>query len=160
MSSQADWSLDYCITCEKQTSEGLYCSQTCRHADFDNVKPSTTSTPPASLRTTSSWSGFVLPPAYDFAASRAKSKSTSTSPVTDFEPIFAGMQTKRSSVSSFAESTTSSTAFQESNSRIYTHPTTRSQPTISPEAKEELQRYEGLFVKSRRQHQQQRHPHQ
>lgn len=154
MPSQADWSLDYCVTCDKQTTEGLYCSQACRHADIDNTSRShnaKSSTSPSTISpTTSSWSGFVLPPAYDFSASRfSKSKSACNSPVTDFDAAFDGIQTKRSSVSSFAESTTSKASLN-GGVRVYTQP----QPSISQESKEELQRYEGLFVKTR--HQQQR----
>ena len=44
-----EWSLDFCLACDRQTSGGPYCSQSCRLAELDLVssdplKPSTTTT--------------------------------------------------------------------------------------------------------------------
>ncbi|CEJ59066.1 hypothetical protein PEBR_22285 [Penicillium brasilianum] len=32
-----DWSLDFCLVCDRQTSGGPYCSQTCRLAELDRT---------------------------------------------------------------------------------------------------------------------------
>ncbi|KAJ5086300.1 hypothetical protein NUU61_007607 [Penicillium alfredii] len=32
-----DWSLDFCLVCDRQTSGGPYCSQSCRLAELDVV---------------------------------------------------------------------------------------------------------------------------
>ncbi|KAJ5160634.1 uncharacterized protein N7482_007638 [Penicillium canariense] len=34
-----DWSLDFCLVCDRQTSGGPYCSQTCRLAELDSPSP-------------------------------------------------------------------------------------------------------------------------
>ncbi|KAJ5112100.1 hypothetical protein N7532_000145 [Penicillium argentinense] len=31
----AEWSLDFCLVCDRQTAGGPYCSQTCRLAELD-----------------------------------------------------------------------------------------------------------------------------
>ncbi|EFW23383.1 hypothetical protein D8B26_006872 [Coccidioides posadasii str. Silveira] len=35
-----DWSLDFCIVCDRQTLGGAYCSQTCRLAEIDQYSTS------------------------------------------------------------------------------------------------------------------------
>ena len=79
------WSLDYCLACDRQTSGGVYCSQSCRLADLET---SSTWSGPSSPTNTSSnetkrGSGFYLSPAINFANYRTtttKSTSTTTSP--------------------------------------------------------------------------------
>lgn len=56
------WSLDYCLACDRQTSGGAYCSQSCRLAD---------------LETSSTWSGTVSPTT-NIAATSSSSSSSST----------------------------------------------------------------------------------
>ena len=75
---ETDWSLDYCLGCDRQTSGEAYCCQACRLADLES---SSKDSEPASLKTESghaSWAasgrasnrGIRLPPAFDFAAYR------------------------------------------------------------------------------------------
>ena len=33
------WSLDFCLTCDRQTTGGAYCSQACRLADLEKASP-------------------------------------------------------------------------------------------------------------------------
>ncbi|KAI1935535.1 hypothetical protein LOZ58_003493 [Ophidiomyces ophidiicola] len=59
-----DWSLDFCIVCDRQTLGGAYCSQACRLAEMDQYStsdsepssPTTTATNTA--RSDQSWVGF------------------------------------------------------------------------------------------------------
>jgi len=37
MTAEMDWSHDFCLYCDKQTSEGVYCSQACRLADLEKA---------------------------------------------------------------------------------------------------------------------------
>ena len=74
---EPSWSLDYCLACDKQTSEGAYCSQRCRLLDVasgsKNIPPpSPTRDPMYSNTTTGQAPGFHLPPAFDFAAYRTR----------------------------------------------------------------------------------------
>ena len=77
-----EWSHDFCLACDRQTIDGeTYCSQACRLADLErasSLSPSTSAAFHASTRTRStpqrtptsstSASGFHLPPAVNFAA--------------------------------------------------------------------------------------------
>ncbi|KAJ5741998.1 hypothetical protein N7533_011407 [Penicillium manginii] len=38
-----EWSLDFCLACDRQTSGGPYCSQTCRLAELDRPEDSSSS---------------------------------------------------------------------------------------------------------------------
>jgi len=86
MTAEMDWSPDFCLACDRQSSTGAYCSQACRLADIEKagsepVSP-TSSAPPASWASSclGTGSGFYLPPAVDFAA--YKSSSMAASPAT------------------------------------------------------------------------------
>jgi len=101
MTSETDWSHDYCLYCDKQTMGGLYCSQACRLADVEDSEslPSTPSLTSAHSEAawdyTFSWSpesqsyslskdqttNFKLPPRFDFDKYReATPKATMDSP--------------------------------------------------------------------------------
>jgi endogenous inhibitor of DNA gyrase (YacG/DUF329 family) len=80
---------DFCLTCDRQTNNTPFCSQSCRLAELDRYTNSEPSSPSYHTGSTSSSSGhrqsasgFYLPPAYDFRAHRSNSStslSTSTS---------------------------------------------------------------------------------
>ena len=72
MTVEIEWSLDYCLACDRQTAGGAYCCQSCRIADLetsscgaDSVSPSTPGvfSPPRGL-------GLDLNPTYASAARR------------------------------------------------------------------------------------------
>ena len=88
------WSPDYCLACDRQTSGGAYCSQSCRLADLDSSSawstPQTsplTSTFPAATATattpisthTMAPTGFYLAPAIDWSAYRTPHTTTQRS---------------------------------------------------------------------------------
>jgi len=97
MTSETDWSHDYCLYCEKQTLGGLYCSQACRLADLETpqstpVSPSYTfgdsdslwgfasSTNDGNSFATKHASQFQLPPPFNFEKYRASTASMLESP--------------------------------------------------------------------------------
>ncbi|KAJ5768816.1 hypothetical protein N7520_003375 [Penicillium odoratum] len=43
-----EWSLDFCLACDRQTLGGPYCSQSCRLAELDRPTPEDESSPKAS----------------------------------------------------------------------------------------------------------------
>lgn len=150
------WTLDYCIACERQTSGGAYCSQTCRLADLDpslsSSEPSSPTDPQFTAWTTSnrsSTAGFFLPPAFNFSAYRSNPSSAPTSrPVsmTNFSS-----QTAASSALSYM-TTLSQT---DSSPRVLTPSSSRSSLTsvqsssagdaISSQARSNLQDYTNSF---------------
>ena len=74
---EPSWTLDYCLTCDRQTSEGAYCSQRCRLLDVASSSktlpiPSPTREMSYSNSTHSQPTGFHLPPAFDFSAYRTR----------------------------------------------------------------------------------------
>lgn len=42
-----DWSLDYCLACDKQTDGGVYCSETCRLAEYEQATSGSEASSPA-----------------------------------------------------------------------------------------------------------------
>lgn len=85
MSAELHWSLDFCLSCDRQIPDGLYCSQACRLADLDKADVSEPATP-----SYSSWSsgyggrgsfssspGFRLPPAFDFTTHKSSHNTMS-----------------------------------------------------------------------------------
>jgi hypothetical protein len=94
MTSETDWSHDYCLYCEKQTLGGLYCSQACRLADLESPQSAPVS-PGYSFGDSDSLWGFAsstntfssrqsahfqLPPPFDFEKYRASTTSSIESP--------------------------------------------------------------------------------
>lgn len=90
-----DWTLDFCLSCDRQTSNGAYCSQSCRLMDIEraglNSPTIVMATAPVS-RTTPAFtypsaapnvgSAFCLPPPVDFAACRSSGKYAKSTPLT------------------------------------------------------------------------------
>jgi hypothetical protein len=151
MSYSTEWSHDFCLACDKQTIEGVYCSQACRLADLETagLQTSTISNPPS---TSSSYSGhashgFFLPPAFDFAAFRPSYKS---SPL----PSHGSRPPPKSSASAsslVALSTGKDTQPARQLSTPTSFASTPSYAQVSEEARQELRRYEMAFDRTRHQ---------
>lgn len=85
MSMDSNWSPDYCLSCDRQTSGGAYCSQVCRLADLETSSCGSSPASPTTAGPSSFWasstspsrSGFYLQPAFDFAAYRSSKPSSS-----------------------------------------------------------------------------------
>jgi hypothetical protein len=74
----ASWNNDFCLSCDKQIPEGLYCDQACRLNDLELAQRTTARTARLSSSassTSSSNSGFYLPPAVNFSSYKAPSTS-------------------------------------------------------------------------------------
>ena len=70
MTIELDWSPDYCLACDRQTSGGAYCCQSCRLADVE--RSPCTLEPVSPTSTTGKRSPRLqLEPAFDFATQRA-----------------------------------------------------------------------------------------
>ncbi|KAI9856010.1 MAG: hypothetical protein M1824_005707 [Vezdaea acicularis] len=83
------WSPDFCLACDRQTTGGAYCSQTCRLADLERASHASEPSSPTSNvglglfispSTTSSRNGFYLPPPINFAAYRSNQASRPQAP--------------------------------------------------------------------------------
>ncbi|KAK7542260.1 uncharacterized protein J3D65DRAFT_207755 [Phyllosticta citribraziliensis] len=78
----AEWSHDFCLTCDRQIETGAYCSQACRLADLDKAADFTTNTSAPSSYASSTGgtpTGFYLSSPLNFKTSSARD-STPTSP--------------------------------------------------------------------------------
>ena len=85
-----DWSPDFCLACDRQTSGEAYCSQSCRLADIENSNGSEPVSP-TGVTAPASWapsnlarrSAFYLPPPVNFDAYRGKLPSKRSSATTN-----------------------------------------------------------------------------
>ena len=82
LAMDSEWSLNYCLSCDRQTSERIYCSQACRLRDLE-TSSSGSGSEPASPRwcttpTSSQSTGLQLQPAFDFTAYRPSNTSSAS----------------------------------------------------------------------------------
>jgi len=87
MSAEMDWSHDFCLYCDRQTTESIYCSQACRLADLEKagstepVSPLSFASSPEAAQwvpwASGATSGFHLPPAVNFATYKAATRTSS-----------------------------------------------------------------------------------
>jgi hypothetical protein len=77
MTSQMEWSHDFCLSCDRQMEGGTYCSQACRLADLEKGAGQQQSAQLSSSAssTSSSNHGFYLPPAVNFSQYQTSSTS-------------------------------------------------------------------------------------
>lgn len=80
-----DWEHQFCLGCDKQTDGAIYCSESCRLADYEKTSPSspssTASSPSLSnppldwnlSRPTKTTDKFYLSPAYNFGLAQTDS---------------------------------------------------------------------------------------
>ena len=147
---EMEWSLDYCLTCDRQTTGEAYCSQICRLADLETS--SCGSEPPSPTRTHTPNSGlpagpgpsngFVLPPAFDFAAYRRSSPSPNHSRPSSsyFSSNATASSTSRSSASPRVLTPSSSHASLNSSTT-----SVNLTESISSQARTELRDYTSSF---------------
>ena len=75
---ELDWSPDYCLACDRQTSGGAYCCQSCRLADLETSSCRSEPVSPTSA-TRKRGPGIQLEPAFDFGAHKNPPLSSSSS---------------------------------------------------------------------------------
>ncbi|EEP80858.1 predicted protein [Uncinocarpus reesii 1704] len=131
-----DWSLDFCIVCDRQTLGGAYCSQACRLAEIDQYSSleSEPSSPTSTTGPNRPWADDVhnhrsCTP-FSFAATKAPSVQTTFSSISS---IFSKPSSRVSLTPSASQTSLSSLS---SSSSIV---------TVSGRAKTELDEYAGCF---------------
>ena len=81
---ESNWSLDYCLACDRQTNGTLYCSQVCRLAELETsscssseaASPADAGSQAQPSRPFARKSAFQLQPAFDFSSFRMPSTSS------------------------------------------------------------------------------------
>lgn len=152
MTVELDWSLDYCLACDKQTSGEAYCCQSCRLADLDRSPCLSEPESPRNLEFSSDPQstmprrspGLQLEPAYDFAAHRTtivssgeKNQRASARATTQFSTSTVSLPSHPSSRSLTPSSSRSSLGSVTSNSPL--------ECPLSVQARTELRSYANSF---------------
>ncbi|KAF2635839.1 hypothetical protein P280DRAFT_522614 [Massarina eburnea CBS 473.64] len=134
MSSQMEWSPDFCLSCDRQIAEGgAYCSQACRLADLEKGTNDPQQLSSSASSSTSS-NGFYLPPAVNFSAYKSPTASKGfdmgysnqqyyypTNNGSYFAPPTYSRQQQQEARSLTPSSSRSSLASNQSNSGISAH---------------------------------------
>ena len=153
---ETDWSLDYCLTCDCQTTGGAYCSQSCRLADLETSTGCSLPTLPSPEHKTSTfWSlnnnssqGYCLAPAFDFSVYRTKDSSSFNVTRTLTGTILSPNDNTSMPAPSEPSSTSSPRALTPSSSQtsLASMQSTSSQSEcISNQARNELRNYTNSF---------------
>lgn len=117
------WSNDYCLACDRQTSGGAYCSQSCRLADLESTwntpqtSPSTSTFPSSSSNTTSP--GFYLAPAIDWSSYKTQHTTTQLSYFSSTSSNQSSTNNSKTLSPSSSRSSLSSTSSTSSNSKSF-----------------------------------------
>lgn len=146
-----DCFLDFCLACDKQTTDGLYCSQACRLADMEKAGTSATPTPTAIEHI--SWptsqldssSVFHLPPAVDF---NTRKTSTVASPESNVDEGYQVNHSNQNSFHSLPHRLTPSSS-RSSLSSASESGRTQTAVAISEQARHELRDYFSAFDQTR-----------
>ncbi|KAK8210269.1 hypothetical protein M8818_003436 [Zalaria obscura] len=157
---------DFCLACDKQSTEGLYCSQACRLADLEKAGTSAPMTPlsPESFNFEStSWvsshmgtgSGFYLPPALDFSSWKSTDQTPLSPPTSPRRQSLQVSPSQSSNQQTATASTTPQRYLSPSSSRSSLTSAmsnmTGAQTTdcISEQARHELSGYVSSFDQTR-----------
>ena len=146
-----EWSLDFCLACDKQCDGHIYCSEACRLAEYE--KPSSTAgsaasspvTPrgPVSWPASRSHHGFYMEPAYNFR----KAQPYGTTPTrSDFSSLVRPHVSSTRTVLTPSSSQSSLFSMQSASSVSST-----SEPAqLSDDVRKALRAYASSFDQSRR----------
>ncbi|KAF2809629.1 uncharacterized protein BDZ99DRAFT_33104 [Mytilinidion resinicola] len=158
MTTELDWSHDFCLSCDRQIAEGAYCSQACRLADLEKAGTSEPQTPmnfsSSAASYASSSAGFYLPPAVNFAAYKSTSTRLDSAPTS---PSYYSTSTTLSSYfhtpasTGYASASPPKRSLSPSSSRSSLSSITSTQPTqgLSAQAAHELKGYVSAFDQTR-----------
>jgi len=164
MALPSSWSLDFCLHCDTQTTEGPYCSQACRLQDLGSPTSSNTSptsspalpivfTPavrPTVYHDYNSWTPLALPPVVNMRALQDLQQQRSKS--SEYKPRTSSLECQNNSANSSKRSSISSIG--ESNMLpLYPPPppvydivsSSLAASPVSEDSKEQLRRYEAWF---------------
>ena len=155
MTMDSNWSPDYCLACDRQTSGGAYCSQACRLVDLETSSCASEPASPTNGGEHSFWerstgqnkSGFYLQPAFDFGALRSTNLSTSTSRRTATHPISSFSHTFHTQTPPNPLPTSKVALTPSSSQSSLTSMQSRASQTsgLSAQAKSELRSYTNSF---------------
>jgi len=162
MTTELDWSHDFCLSCDRQIAEGAYCSQACRLADLEKAGSSEPQTPlnfSSSASSTASYAsssaGFYLPPAVNFAAYKTTTTRLDSAPTSpNYYSVTPGSYfhpTASASSSNYGFASPPKRSLSPSSSRSSLSSITSTQPTqgLSAQAAHELKGYVSSFDQTR-----------
>lgn len=148
-----EWSLDFCLACDKQTDGNVYCSEACRLAEYEKASSnagSAASSPvlsrgPASFPSRRPSNGFYMEPAYNF--SKAQPYGTTPSRPAD---VFQLPKFQSPSASGARSTLTPSSSQSSLFSMQSAASSTFAEPSqLSDESKRALRAYASSFDQSR-----------
>ncbi|CAL3972584.1 hypothetical protein PZA11_004336 [Diplocarpon coronariae] len=152
MAFDMDWSPAFCLACDRQTDGNVYCSESCRLAEYESASTaSSAASSPTSTRAPVSWpvkpshKAFVMEPAYNFANAQPYGSSTSSPRAPPFpRPGRAHSSPEAKGVLTPSSSQSSLFSLQSS------HSSTASEPIqLSDESRKALRAYASSFDQSR-----------
>jgi hypothetical protein len=153
-----EWSLDFCLACDKQCDGHVYCSEACRLAEYEKSTSTAGSaaSSPVVPRGPLSWpaarphNGFYMEPAYNFS----KAQPYGTTPTrTDFSSLVRSHVPAPRTVLTPSSSQSSLFSMQSAASSSGT-----TEPAqLSDEARQALRAYASSFDQSRRTRRQSSH---
>ena len=148
-----DWSPSFCLACDRQTDGNVYCSETCRLAEYEVASNAgSTASSPTSPRGPMSWPSrpsnhtFHLEPAYNF--SKAQPYGSKPAPRASHFQLTSRPQSSPGTFSSKPVLTPSSS--QSSLFSMQSSSSTGSEPIpLSEESRKALRAYASSFDQSR-----------
>ncbi|CAG8953806.1 hypothetical protein HYFRA_00006698 [Hymenoscyphus fraxineus] len=151
MATAMDWSPDFCLACDKQTDGRVYCSESCRLAEYEVASSSagSTASSPSSPRAAFSWpsrsshTGFHLEPAYNFSNPQPYGTTPSPRNSTFYQP-------SRPQTSQYYTKPVLTPSSSQSSLCSMQSSTSSTEPThLSDESRKALRAYASAFDQSR-----------
>lgn len=151
MSFDMDWSPDFCLACDRQTDGNVYCSESCRLAEYEQgSNAGSAASSPTSSRGPVSWpsrtsNGFYMEPAYNFSKAQPYGRSTSPRGSTFYQSSRPSSSPANLSSRTLTPSTSQSSLFSMQSTS-----STASEPQqLSEESRKALRAYASSFDQSR-----------
>jgi len=154
MTFDMDWSHSFCLACDRQTEGNVYCSESCRLAEYEVASSlGSTASSPTSPRAPVAWSnprqatnGFYMEPAYNFT----KAQPYGTSPRSSQFQYSARPQSSPVTFNNSKNVLTPSSSQSSLFSMQSSHSSTTSEPIqLSDESRKALRAYASSFDQSR-----------
>jgi len=139
--SAMDCFQDFCLACDGESREGPYCSQRCRLADLEKASPPSSPTTFSSPSKSTTSSGYILAPAYQFPQRTNSSRPSSG----QYGQPQSSTKESTQSPHRYERSLTPSSSRSSLSSNISTSGGT----IISEQARQELQEYFDSFAVSK-----------
>ena len=105
MALDSPWAEDFCLTCDKQTHEGPYCSQTCRSADLDRASALSTAAPSPDYcaMTLPLWHASLQQHQLPYRPATASRTSSNRTSVTSLDSLFTDSSATNTPTSPYLE---------------------------------------------------------